>query len=255
LALDMQSGEPVLIHARATLFATGGEPDGMAMALRAGVPLRDMESATATGGVLIAPSGATAMLHLYAAGDVTGGLHGVARLEANTLAAAALGAVAGESLAKAVRKDEPFAEPNVEILEIAHERAFSPLRHRRSDLPAVRRRLVEITANEMGVARSMESLARARHALNNLASGVSGMGVPDTEPRNNGIWMERLDLENLILVTRAVCGAMNARLAEPATNRFTVVRANEDERIDATTEPVRFTRVKPGESLLSQATE
>src|SRR5438874_2379417 len=57
LMLDMRTGEPLLVRARATLLATGGGPtmylhhtpsgdkscDGMAMALRAGLPLRDME--------------------------------------------------------------------------------------------------------------------------------------------------------------------------------------------------------------------
>ncbi|MBM3598302.1 MAG: FAD-binding protein [Alphaproteobacteria bacterium] len=57
LMIDMRSGEFVLVEARAVLLATGGGPtmyryhtpsgdkscDGMAMALRAGLPLRDME--------------------------------------------------------------------------------------------------------------------------------------------------------------------------------------------------------------------
>ena len=57
LLLDMRTGEPLLVRARATLLATGGGPtmyryhtpsgdktcDGLAMALRAGLPLRDME--------------------------------------------------------------------------------------------------------------------------------------------------------------------------------------------------------------------
>ena len=57
LMLDMRTGEPLMVRARATLLATGGGPtmylyhtpsgdkscDGMAMALRAGLPLRDME--------------------------------------------------------------------------------------------------------------------------------------------------------------------------------------------------------------------
>ncbi len=57
LMLDMRTGVPVLVRARATLLATGGGPtmykfhtpsgdktcDGLAMALRAGLPLRDME--------------------------------------------------------------------------------------------------------------------------------------------------------------------------------------------------------------------
>src|SRR6516225_11389272 len=57
LMLDMRTGEPLLVRARATLLATGGGPtmykyhtpsgdkscDGMAMALRGGLPLRDIE--------------------------------------------------------------------------------------------------------------------------------------------------------------------------------------------------------------------
>jgi fumarate reductase flavoprotein subunit len=119
----------------------------------------------------------------------------------------------------------------------------------------IRQRLDEVVAQEMGPVRSMESLARARHALNNLASGVSAMGVLDPDPRNNAAWMERLDLENLVLVTRAICGAMQARLAEPNLSRLTLVRADEDERIEATTEPLESARGTPGESLLSQAAE
>ncbi|MDH5784769.1 MAG: succinate dehydrogenase flavoprotein subunit [Chromatiales bacterium] len=57
LALDIESGEPLLIEAKTTLIATGGAGqlfrtntnahintgDGLAMALRAGIPLQDME--------------------------------------------------------------------------------------------------------------------------------------------------------------------------------------------------------------------
>jgi succinate dehydrogenase / fumarate reductase flavoprotein subunit len=57
LVLDIESGEPLVIESKATLIATGGyghvfrtttnafinTGDGMAMALRAGVPLQDME--------------------------------------------------------------------------------------------------------------------------------------------------------------------------------------------------------------------
>src|SRR5437588_5616283 len=57
LMLDMRTGEPSLVRAKATLLATGGGPtmykyhtpsgdktcDGLAMALRAGLALRDME--------------------------------------------------------------------------------------------------------------------------------------------------------------------------------------------------------------------
>src|SRR6266699_2006814 len=57
-ALEMESGEVMILHARATLFATGGAGrifwsttnafintgDGLGMAARAGIPLEDMRS-------------------------------------------------------------------------------------------------------------------------------------------------------------------------------------------------------------------
>src|SRR2546428_7203873 len=57
LMLDMRTGEPLVVRSRACLLATGGGPtmyryhtpsgdkscDGLAMALRAGLALRDME--------------------------------------------------------------------------------------------------------------------------------------------------------------------------------------------------------------------
>src|SRR5258706_1585751 len=56
-ALEMETGEVMILHARATLFATGGAGrifssttnafictgDGLGMAARAGIPLEDME--------------------------------------------------------------------------------------------------------------------------------------------------------------------------------------------------------------------
>ena len=393
--LDMRTGEPLLVRARATLLGTGGGPtmylyhtpsgdkscDGMAMALRAGLPLRDMEMVqfhptgllagpgtrmTGTvleeglrgsggylldetgarfmfeydkrgeratrdivcrsiadrvrkgfgspnggvyiamghlgpdsvrrefkgmvercadcgfdlaggkvevvptahymmGGVMFNPDCTTPMPRLYAAGEDTGGVHGANRLGGNGVANSTVyGGIAGDSMAKAVRKDAALADPSQDAIDMAHERAFAPLGRRRSDLEALRTRLYDIMWNDVGILRTAEGLANARHALNNLASGISGMGVPDPDPRYNLTWMDRLNLENLVLVSRAICAAAQARTdsrgahfredfphtSDLMSSHYTVARANEAERIDVTTEPVEFTRVKPGESLL-----
>jgi fumarate reductase flavoprotein subunit len=397
--LDMRTGEPLMVRARATLLATGGGPtmylyhtpsgdkscDGMAMALRAGLPLRDMEMvqfhptgllagpgtrmtgtvleeglrgsggylldatdarfmfdydkrgeratrdivcraiadrirkghASPNGGVYISMGhlgpenvrrefkgmvercadcgfdlaggkveviptahymmggvqfGAdctTAMRGLYAAGEDTGGVHGANRLGGNGVAnSTVFGGIAGDSMAEVLRQDQKLADPASAALDAARERAFAPLGKRRADLEGVRRRLYDIMWNDVGILRTAEGLTRATHALNNLATVLSAMGVPDPDKRYNLTWMDRLNLENLVLVSRSICVAAQARTDSrgahfredfPETSsldasHYTVVQA-ENERFIVTTEPVEFPRVRPGESLLSQAAE
>ena len=94
------------------------------------------------------------------------------------------------------------------------------------------------------------------------------MGVADSDQRYNLTWMDRLNLENLVLVSRAICAAAQARADSrgahyredfPQTSdlasRATPWCAPTDDGFDVTTEPVAFTRVRPGESLLPQAAE
>ena len=78
LMLDIRSGEPLFVQAKAVLLATGGGPtmyryhtpsgdkscDGLAMALRAGLPLRDMEM------VQFHPTGLLAGAHTRMTGTV-----------------------------------------------------------------------------------------------------------------------------------------------------------------------------------------
>jgi fumarate reductase flavoprotein subunit len=398
--LDMRTGEPLLVRARATMLGTGGGPtmylyhtpsgdktcDGMAMALRAGLPLRDMEMVQfhptgllagpgtrmtgtvleeglrGSGGYLLDESGArfmfdydkrgeratrdivcrgiadrirkghaspnggayismghlgrdnvarefkgmvercadcgfdlaggkvevvptahymmggvqfdtdctTAMPRLYAAGEDTGGVHGANRLGGNGVAnSTVFGGIAGDSMAAKLDAKAALSDPSKPALEMAHERAFAPLGRRRADLEGVRRKLYDIMWNDVGILRTAEGLGRARHALNNLAVAIGHMGVPNPEKRYNLTWMDRLNLENLVLVSRAICVAAQARTdsrgahyredfpqtADLDASHYTVVRGK-DESFAVTTEPVRFTRVKPGQSLLTpQAAE
>jgi fumarate reductase flavoprotein subunit len=397
--LDMRTGEPLMVRARATLLATGGGPtmylyhtpsgdktgDGMAMALRAGLPLRDMEMVqfhptgllagpgtrmTGTvleeglrgsgghlldntgarfmfeydargeratrdivsravmdrirkghaspnggvwiamahlgpenvrrefkgmvercadcgfdlaagrveviptahymmGGVMFAADCTTEMPGLYAAGEDTGGVHGANRLGGNGVAnSTVFGGLAGDAMAAALHKAEKLADPDPIALQWAHERAFDPLGRRPGDLEAVRRRLYQVMWDDVGILRTAQSLARARAALNALAAAVSSMGAGHAEPRYNLSWMDRLNLENLILVSRAICAAADARAdsrgahfredhpeqADLAASRYTVVRAR-DEKFTVTSEPVQFTHVRPGQTLLPQAAE
>ncbi|HYW60254.1 MAG TPA: FAD-binding protein [Xanthobacteraceae bacterium] len=397
LMLDMRSGEPVLVRARATLLATGGGPtmyryhtpsgdkscDGMAMALRAGLPLRDMEMVqfhptgllagegtrmTGTvleeglrgaggfltdrtgerfmfrydprgeratrdivsraimdrirsgfasphggvfiemghlgpdnvrrdfkgmvercadcgfdlaggrveviptahymmGGVVFALDCTTPLPRLYAAGEDTGGVHGANRLGGNGVAnSTVFGGLAGAAMAAQLNRATSLPEPDAAAVERARGRAFAPLGRKPGDLGAIRERLYDVMWNEVGILRGAEGLARGTAALDALARDLAGSGVADTDRRYNLTWMDRLNLENLILVSRVICAAASARadsrgahfredfpaLSELATSRYTITRLADDKPA-VETAPVAFTRVRPGDTLIGQA--
>ena len=169
-------------------------------------------------------------------------------------------------MAATLRSYKPLADPDQAAIEAAHQRAYAPLGRRRGDLEGVRRRLYQVMWDDVGILRTAEGLARARHELNNLATMISAMGVADPEKRYNLTWMDRLNLENLILTSRAICVAAQARndsrgahfredfpiTSDLATSRYTLTRlAGEALSVDAA--PVAFTRVRPGESLIGKA--
>jgi fumarate reductase flavoprotein subunit len=80
--------------------------------------------------------------------------------------------------------------------------------------------------------------------------------------------MDRLNVENLIEVSRAICAASLARddsrgahfredfpeTSDLDRSTYTVVRSGED-GLQVDMQPVHFTRVRPGESLLRKAAE
>jgi fumarate reductase flavoprotein subunit len=122
--------------------------------------------------------------------------------------------------------------------------------------------------DDVGILRSGEGLARGAAALDDLQAAVARCGVPDGDRRYNLTWTDRLNLENLIQVSRTICAAAQARTdsrgahfredhpaaSDLASSRYTVVRMRDDE-FEVTTEPVHFTRIEPGESLLDETPE
>jgi fumarate reductase flavoprotein subunit len=397
LMLDMRTGEPLLVRARATLLATGGGPtmykyhtpsgdkscDGLAMALRAGLRLRDMEMVqfhptgllagegtrmTGTvleeglrgsggyltdsagdrfmfaydkrgeratrdivsrsimdriragyasphggvyiemghlgpdhvrrefkgmvercadcgfdlaggrveviptahymmGGVVFAPDCTTALPGLYAAGEDTGGVHGANRLGGNGVAnSTVFGGLAGDTIGARTPTGGALAEPDPHALAAALARLEAPFAKPRGDLQGIRRRLYEVMWNDVGILRTAASLARGAAALDELAREIAQVGAGADERRYNLTWMDRLNLENLVLVSRVICAAATARTdsrgahfredfptaSDLMTSRYTVARLVGD-RPEIDTEAVAFTRVKPGESLIGAA--
>jgi len=396
LMLDMRTGEPLMVRARATLLATGGGPtmykyhtpsgdkscDGLAMALRAGLPLRDIEMVqfhptgllagentrmTGTvleeglrgaggyltdsegkrfmfdydkrgeratrdivsrsiqdcirkgfasphggvyiemghlgpekvrqnfkgmvercadcgfdlasgrveviptahymmGGVEFSTDCTTAMPRLYAAGEDTGGVHGANRLGGNGVAnSTVFGGIAGDVMGKRIASKSALPEPDPAAIEAARERAFAPLGKKPGDLSAVCEHLYNVMWNDVGILRTGETLTRGKAALDSLAKEIDACGVADTSRRYNLTWMDRLNLENLTLVSRAICAAADHRkdsrgahfredfpqASDLNASHYTKARLDGD-TIRVTDAPVDFTRIRPGESLLDQ---
>ncbi|HVT55880.1 MAG TPA: FAD-binding protein [Xanthobacteraceae bacterium] len=396
LMLDMRSGEPLLVRARATLLATGGGPtmykyhtpsgdkscDGLAMALRAGLMLRDIEMVqfhptgllagegtrmTGTvleeglrgaggyltdsegkrfmfdydtrgeratrdivsrsifdrirkgfasphggvyiemghlgpenvrknfkgmverckdcgfdlavgrveviptahymmGGVEFSTDCTTAMPRLYAAGEDTGGVHGANRLGGNGVAnSTVFGGIAGDVMGARVKPRSALPEPDRAATEAAFDRAFAPLGKKSGDLSAMREHLYNVMWNDVGILRTGDSLTRGKAALDTLANEIETCGVADTSRRYNLTWMDRLNLENLTLVSRAICAAADHRTdsrgahfledfpkaSDLATSRYTQARLDGD-TFTVGTAPVEFTRIRPGETLLEK---
>jgi fumarate reductase flavoprotein subunit len=218
------------------------------------------------GGVEFSTDCTTAMPRLYAAGEDTGGVHGANRLGGNGVAnSTVFGGISGDVMGTRVKPGSALPEPDRAAIEAARERAFAPLGKKPGDLSAMREHLYNVMWNDVGILRTGDSLARGKVALDSLAKEIEACGVADTSRRYNLTWMDRLNLENLTLVSRAICAAANHRTdsrgahfredfpkaSDLDTSHYTQARLDGD-AIRVTEAPVEFTRIRPGESLLEK---
>jgi fumarate reductase flavoprotein subunit len=146
------------------------------------------------------------------------------------------------------------------------ERAEQPFRNRAGDLEALREALYDCMWADVGILRSADSLRRALRRLAELDTQLAHTGVAATDRAFHMGWHDWLNLKNLVEVSRVI--AMSAQAREdsrgahyredfPDTDaldgsRYIVVRRQGD-ALDLAREPVRFTRVAPGQSLLAHA--
>ena len=100
--------------------------------------------------------------------------------------------------------------------------------------------------------------------LEQIDEDLNACGIGHGDPAFNLTWHDWLNLKNLIVISKVIAGAAmkreNSRGAhyredfpEPGdmkTSTFTVVRMK-DGTLDVEDEPVAFTRIRPGETLLS----
>jgi fumarate reductase flavoprotein subunit len=220
------------------------------------------------GGVVFQPDTKTALPGLFAAGEDTGGVHGANRLGGNGVAnSTVFGGIAGDTMAAWVQRQRDRRKPDEAAIRASIERHEAPFSQPPGDLEAIREALSECMWDDVGVLRHAAGLRRARERLVALDAELSQIGVADSDRAFNLTWHDWLNLKSLIAVSRVVTEAALARedsrgahyredfpqTDELASSTYIVVRQG-PEGLRLSREPVRFTRVAPGESILPTGT-
>jgi fumarate reductase flavoprotein subunit len=221
------------------------------------------------GGVAFRQDCSTELEGLFAAGEDTGGVHGANRLGGNGVAnSTVFGGIAGDCMAAWLKGPVAWREPDETAIAVATQRARAPLGKPPGPIEEVRTALYDGMWEDVGIVRDAASLERGDALLRDLDRRLDGMGVADADLAFNLTWHDWLNLKNLILVSRAIAAAARARedsrgahfradfpnTSDLSGSRYTSVRLA-GESLAVTTEPVTFTRVRPGESLVRDAAD
>ena len=218
------------------------------------------------GGVVFGTDCSTALNGLFVAGEDSGGVHGANRLGGNGVAnSTVFGGIAGDAMAPWVKANGAYYEPDREVIEAAMARCRWPLSRPEGDINGIRERLYDLMWDDVGIVRNAAGLQRAAGALDELEARLDETGVAQTDLAFNLTWHDWLNLKNLILVSKAIRFAALGRedsrgahfredfpeVRDLENSRYTCVTW-QDTHFDISMRPVRFTRVKPGETLLNE---
>ena len=143
----------------------------------------------------------------------------------------------------------------------------SPLSAPPGDVAELREALYELMWEEVGVFRDAAGLNRAETQLADLGERLARTGIAGADLAFNLTWHDWLNLDSLILASRAITAASLAREesrgahfrrdfpeAKPETAGLSFTKISlSGERMLTDWGPVVFTRVRPGESLITDA--
>jgi succinate dehydrogenase / fumarate reductase, flavoprotein subunit len=184
------------------------------------------------GGVRVDPeSGATTVAGLFAAGEVTGGLHGANRLGGNSLSdILVFGKRAGEGAAAYALAhdlgsidDADVAREQADVLGYlaTDERSESPYR--------IHDALQAAMQDDAGIARTETSLERSLQAILELKVRAEGIGVSGGRVFNPG-WHACRDVVNMLTISEAIVrSAIERRESRGAHWRLEHPETSEDQ--------------------------
>jgi len=221
------------------------------------------------GGLVCNVDTSTELAGLFVAGEDAGGAHGANRLGGNGVAnSTVFGGIAGETMAAWVARNPDHRLPDEDVLRAEVERAQHPFGGAGGDLNRLRESLLDTMWDDVGVIRDAAGLRRGMAKLEAIETELLATGVADGDRAFNLTWHDWLNLRSLVEISKVITAAAikreNSRGAhyredfpdegDLAGSTFTVAR-QQGGRLAIADEPVRFTIVKPGESLLKEAAE
>jgi fumarate reductase flavoprotein subunit len=216
------------------------------------------------GGVICNVDTSTEKPGLFVAGEDASGMHGANRLGGNGVAnSTVFGGIAGDVIPQWIAANPGARAPDDAVIDAEVARALTPFNNKPGDINALREKLLGLMWDDVGVIRDKAGIDRAIAALDGIEAELLATGVPPGDRTFNLTWHDWLNLRSLIETSRVIALAALARensrgahfredFPEPGdleTSTFTVAH-QAGAKINMTHEPVRFTIVKPGETLL-----
>jgi len=161
------------------------------------------------GGVLINENAETNIPGLYAAGEITGGVHGGNRLGGNALAdTQVFGKRAGENAAKHASKTQT---PPIDKKQIEREirKAKSFLKKKEGVRPVeIKSKLSSLMWDKVGIFRIGKEIQEAIVEIERIKEKeIPKLCAMDNKTRYNREWIEALEIENLVTVAEMVAKA------------------------------------------------
>ena len=218
------------------------------------------------GGVVVDTDTRTAIEGLYVAGEDAGGAHGSNRLGGNGVANSTVyGGVAGDTMGMDIRTMNALRDPDEAALSAEIERAQRPFAKKPGRIQPLRQELQQAMWEDVGLIRSAVGMERGLTRIAEIKDELQDTGVDASSLAFNLSWHDWLNMASLTEISEVIAKAglvrENSRGAhfrvdfpEPGdmeSSDFTVARQS-GEDVEVTREPVQFTIVRPGETVLPE---
>jgi fumarate reductase (CoM/CoB) subunit A len=209
------------------------------------------------GGLKINERAETTIRRAFAAGEVTGGIHGGNRLGGNALAdTQVFGRIAGENAATLAKSPSPSLIKS--DVDQAYAEAHAPL-DRKEGLNSIelRKKLQKLMWDNVGIFRTGETLSKAVDEIVRMRNEVSRIATKDKNSSYNKEWIESLEVPNMLLSSEMIArsalmrqesrGAHYRKDFNKTDNKNWSVNIHirrEDKAMKLWTEPVIITKLK-----------